>query len=36
LDIPRKYAELINKFPKIQVKPFAEFFKEKDKIISVV
>lgn len=34
LDIPEKYAYLSTVFPKINVKPFGEFFKEIDEIIS--
>lgn len=30
LDVPRKYAELNNRFPKIHVKTFGEFFHESD------
>lgn len=34
LDLPDKYAELPEKFPHIQVKPFSEFFKESALMIS--
>jgi hypothetical protein len=34
-DMPNRYAELARQFPdRIQLKPFAEFFKEKDKVLS--
>lgn len=32
-DLPEKYAELPNKFPHIQVRPFADFFKESEILI---
>lgn len=34
LDIPNRYYELINGFPKIQVKKFGEFFHELDELIN--
>lgn len=34
LDIPKKYEELIEKFPYIAVKPFCEFFLEKDILVT--
>lgn len=33
-DVPNRYAELAAQYPVIQLKPFAEFFKEKDKVLS--
>ena len=34
-DMPNRYAELAKQFPDvIQLKPFAEFFKEKEKVLS--
>jgi hypothetical protein len=34
LDLPMKYANLAKTYPFLQVKSFAEFFREKDKLIS--
>jgi hypothetical protein len=33
LDIPPKYAALANQFPYIPVKPFSDFFKEKNALL---
>jgi hypothetical protein len=36
LDIPKKYEELVLKFPYIEVKPFYEFFIEKDLLVTIL